>query len=551
MTPPAIAAALVDDDVATIDALSNPLEDNSSVAANDPLGRKIRVLSGEGCQFEADDDLKGKLCLTDDGILRVDPDAKGDLHVLSYMARLRRNNVPFREVEAGHSEIQNLYQRGFVSAVQSGETQKTTDTQGDVLRMVGEAAKLGASDIHIVIDSEATYVRYRIHGILRDRFEVSRDRGDALVATIYNSMCDMADGNREPHRDQNGRFKEVYSRRCGLYVARVATGPAGDGSHTVIRLYADNGDYPKSLLDLGYLPEQVELIETAMRRTSGMILISGTTGSGKTTTLANLLKSELVKTDGQICIITAEDPVEQPISVLLKEGDKTRRVQAQQKPVRAVDPSEEAVAAAWVKVIDHMLRSDPDIMMIGELRSRASIIAAVRGVLTGHLSLATIHAMDATTTLERLEDSGVERNLLTDPSLFVGLINQGLVSLLCPHCSKPFNSVKHSLRPDLVKRIEQYCTPDTVNIKGAGCSKCDGGVVGRTVCAEVIVPSRGFMDAYRERGKYASRQYWIERMDGITRCNHMRRLINSGTVCPDLAERVLVPLDHDDLDMVG
>ena len=65
------------------------------------------------------------------------------------------------------------------------------------------------------------------------------------------------------------------------------------------------------------------------------------------------------------------------------------------------------------------------------------------------------------------------------------------------------------------------------------------------------MPSRGFMDAYRERGKYASRQYWIERMDGITRCNHMRRLINSGTVCPDLAERVLVPLDHDDLDMVG
>lgn len=519
-------------------------------AANEPF-KKMRVLSGPGGTWEAPLDVRDKVCFTDDGVLHVDPQYRADPYVLAYETEIRSKGVQARERAASYSDIKKLYENDSGSGDGASQAEKTTASQEDVLNMVREAAAAEASDIHLVTDAETTTIRYRIHGVLSDRFTMNRERGEDMVSTIYNSMCDMAERNRENSRDQNARFKEIFASRCGLYVARVATGPTDNGTHMVIRLYADAGNAPKSLEDLGYLPQQQKLMDSMTRRTSGMMIISGTTGSGKTTTLANIMKQELVKSAGEVCIITGEDPPEQPIRVQLDTPNGKRWAQAQQKPVRPADPSEEAVSTAWVKLIDHMLRCDPDIMMLGELRGRASIVAAIRAVLTGHLTAATIHAKDAPTTLERLWDSGVEIGLLTDPSLFVGLINQSLVSVICPHCSVPFDSARASMEQGLVERIETHCDASQVRVLGKGCHQCHGGVIGRTVCAEVIVPTKGFMDTYRAEGKYAARRYWIDRMDGISKCQHLIKLINTGKVDPAMGEKVVVPLDEDLLSMAG
>ena len=508
-----------------------------------------RILSDLKGQWEADEVLRDKLCLTDDGILKIASGHMGDVDVLGYIDRLARNGVTVTEVEAQYSEIKALYQHAFDKPKVEHEAKRTTERQEEVLRLIREAKEYMASDVHIVTDKERATVRYRIHGLLADQFSMDRERGEDLLNSIFNTMCDEAGGDRIPTSNQNARFKEEYAKRCGLHVARVATGPTDDGTHMVIRLYTDAGDEIDSLHDLGYLPSQVALLDTMMRRDSGIILLSGTTGAGKTTTLANMLKLELKRKQGKICIITAEDPPEQPIRVTLKVDGVLRRYQAQQKPIISASPADEDVMRAWVQAVEHMLRSDPDLMMIGELRGIAPIKAAIRGALTGHQTLSSIHAKDGPTIIERLIDSGVDVATATDQGLLIGLVNQSLVSLVCPHCSVPFEKAAPELPGDLRSRIEVHCTPDTVRVKGPGCEHCYFGVIGRTACAEVIMPTAGFMRAYREKGKHAARKHWLENMNGITKCQHLIHQINTGRVCPQLAEEAAVPLDHDVLEM--
>jgi general secretion pathway protein E len=518
-------------------------------AANDMYVPAHRILSGKGGQWEADDVLRDKLCFTDDGTLKIAQGHAGDIDVLGYIERLSRNRIGFVEVEAQYSEIKALYQHVADKPKVEHEIKRTTERQEEVLRLIREGKDQTASDIHLYTDKENSTVRFRVHGVIADKFTTDRARGEDMINAIFNSMCDTSGGDRVPSSNQNARFREDYAKRCGLHVARVATGPTDDGTHMVIRLYTDAGDEIRTLEELGYLKEQVHLLETMMRRNAGVILFSGTTGAGKTTTLANILKLELRRREGKICIITAEDPPEQPIRVTVMVDGKPQRYQAHQKPVVAISPTEEHVTAAWVGAIEHMLRQDPDIMMSGEMRGLASVKATIRAAMTGHLTLSSIHTIDAPTIIERLLDIGVDLPTATDPGLFIGLVNQSLVSRVCPHCSIPFERIAGSLPAGLAQRVRTHCIPERVRIRGDGCKHCHYGVIGRTACAEVIMPSGGFMRTYRNDGKHAARKYWLEHMKGISKCDHMIRHINSGAVCPQLAEEAAIPLDQDLLEM--
>jgi len=411
--------------------------------------------------------------------------------------------------------------------------------------MISEAARLGASDIHFLPDVDKTYVKYRINGIPEARFTLDRAVAEDLVSTLYTSMCEKPD-NYEPSRKQNARLMERYARQSGLFVCRVATGPAARGRKLVIRLYPDTGDTPKSMEELGYLPEQCTQIRQFSRKTSGIVLVTGTTGSGKSTTLNHYLKQALLHAEGELIIATAEDPVEQPIRVVTKRDGNDVVYVAVQEPIIPAGTSEEEIEAAWVDAIDHMLRSDPDSILIGEIRGKASVRSAIRAALTGHPTLATLHVKDAMSSFDRLEDSGVPRNLLTDPTLFIGIINQALVPILCQHCSAPFFDVEDRLEVGLRDRVRRFCDVSGVRVRGPGCPSCRRGLVGRTVCAEVVSPNPALMSVYRKQGTFAAQKYWVQKMGGITQCAHLIRLIEAGRVDPDLGELMVRPLDSDD-----
>ena len=136
--------------------------------------------------------------------------------------------------------------------------------------------------------------------------------------------------------------------------------------------------------------------------------------------------------------------------------------------------------------------------------------------------------------------------------LMTGLINQELVKTLCNSCKLPFVQAKAQLPSDLIERVERFCTPSTVYVCGPGCSDCNGtGVRGRTVVSEVMMPNKGFMKAFREKGKADARAYWVDHMGGITKNAHLIRLMNMGCVDPLHGERDICTLDEDEITPVS
>jgi len=302
----------------------------------------------------------------------------------------------------------------------------------------------------------------------------------------------------------------------------------------VLRLLYDRREEKTSLDILGFLPEQNAIIRRMWQRTTGINIFSGPTGSGKSTTLEAVMSELLAEFNYTIHLLTFENPPEYVIAG------------ANQTPIQCDMDDDEAISREWARSIANGMRLDPDVMMVGEIRDLASAKASFRAAMTGHGLWTTLHANDVTTILERLRDIGVDISLLTDPSLITGLINQNLMRKVCPKCRRPYLDHKSSLAEDLVERIEKTCQVENVFLRGIGCDDCNGtGISGRIIGAEVVMPTKRFMQVFKNEGKNEAREYWVKEMQGITKNQHMIRWINAGLVDPLLGERNVCALDED------
>jgi type II secretory ATPase GspE/PulE/Tfp pilus assembly ATPase PilB-like protein len=234
---------------------------------------------------------------------------------------------------------------------------------------------------------------------------------------------------------------------------------------------------------------------------------------------------------GSIHVITVEDPVEYPI-----EG-------AVQTPVVNA-PTEEARSLAFAAAIANAMRLDPDTIMIGEVRDRASAQSALRASMTGHQVWTTVHANSALAIVDRLVDLGLPIAMVTDESLVTGLISQRLVKVLCPHCSRPLSEAMRQLEMGLVARVKRAVGArfDYVRVAGPGCPHCKNGTVGRTVVAEVVRTDAAFCELLRAGRKADAHHYWITELSGQTVAQHALEKVAAGLVDPRMAERVVGPL---------
>lgn len=337
---------------------------------------------------------------------------------------------------------------------QTQSTQLTAQRSDDFLpALIAEARHLGSSDIHIEVYEERCRVRIRIDGLLVERYTIGRNDYPPLINKIkIRASLDIA----EKRLPQDGR---IFFQQDGLrFDIRVSVLPTLHGEKVVLRLLSNDATRI-DIATLGFTDQQLRDYTEGIRQPHGMLLISGPTGSGKTTTLYATLK-QLNKTTTNI--LTVEDPIEYTL-----EGIN----QVQLK---------ESIGLTFAAALRTFLRQDPDVIMLGEIRDGETAQMAVRAALTGHLVLSTIHTNSAWGTISRLADMGLA------PFLVAGTLNtsvaQRLVRLLCPHCS-----MEENFDPKLFPR--NYRAPRKVNThrRAGGCASCHfTGYRGRKAIYEVI-----------------------------------------------------------------
>jgi general secretion pathway protein E len=326
-----------------------------------------------------------------------------------------------------------------------------------VIRLINalllEAVKEGASDIHVETQERRVVVRFRVDGVLRDVIEPKRALAPLLVSRIkVMARLDIAE-KRVP---QDGR---VTLRLGGHEVdVRVSTIPSQHGERVVMRIL----DRESARLDLGSLgmsPRDVALFQRLLDRPHGMLLVTGPTGSGKTTSLYAALNR---LNDRKRNIMTVEDPIEYEL-----EGIGQTQV----------NPRTELTFARGLRAI---LRQDPDIIMVGEIRDQETAEVAVRSSMTGHFVLSTLHTNSAVGSVTRLIDMGVERYLLAP--MLVGLVAQRLVRRLCPNC-RAEDRATDADRALLGGAIE----PGQTIYRATGCTRCHNeGYRGRIGLYEIV-----------------------------------------------------------------
>jgi general secretion pathway protein E len=321
--------------------------------------------------------------------------------------------------------------------------------------MLQHAYDTRASDIHIEPKRELSLIRFRIDGVLHDIQTIPKVVHKAVVNRLKTmSRLDIA----EKRRPQDGRVK---TKRMGLEVElRVSTLPVAFGEKVVLRIF-DPEVLSQDLENLGFFSEELGKFSDFIARPHGIILVTGPTGSGKTTTLYSALKTIASR---EINVTTIEDPIE----MVDEELNQT-----------AVQNKADVTFATALR---HILRQDPDVIMVGEIRDPETAHYAVQAALTGHLVLSTLHTNDASAAITRLQDLDVEPYLIG--STLVGALAQRLVRTICPHC------MSDHVLDDMQAETLGITVPDGKKVVvrvGDGCPECRGtGHLGRTGLFEVL-----------------------------------------------------------------
>lgn len=413
-----------------------------------------------------------------------------------------------------------------------------------IMEILREAIAGKASDIHLRIERDRTRILYRLHGWLQPVQTLTHDEGERLSKIIYNTMLDSAgrDNMFSDKKPQDGQFRQDYLPRgvSNIRESHVPTGGTGLGTITmVLRLQYGSGQAGTSSPEielLGYREDQLAQLRFLVGLSSGIVIFSGPMGSGKTTAIAAMLylvqlMNPLEKGMGKH-IVTMEDPVEYEI------------------------PGATQIAVPGGRFVEYSgrtMRIDADYLGIGEVREKDIALAAIADAMSGHMVYTTTHAKDVFTIPRRLDGMEVRRDLLTDPSLFRGLVSQRLVPLLCPDCRISWKEAEKAgiLSPGLSKRLENVSlNPEDVFFhRTGGCEPCrNQGIVGRTVVAEILLPDEEILNLIVGGRMTEAKRYYSDKLSGRTMMDHAIEKIRTGSVDPLHVESKLEWLHKGSLD---
>ena len=338
--------------------------------------------------------------------------------------------------------------------------------------IIRDGISAGASDIHIEPGRKNGAVRYRVDGVLRKHMDLPMSALNRVISRIkVLSRLDIADRLRP----QDGKARvRIQSRGYDL---RVSTIPAGGAEKCVIRILDSSAAL--TLDDLQLPGPELERLRALLTHRDGVVVVTGPTGSGKTTTLYGALR-ELA--DGKVNIMTVEDPIEYELPGITQTQVETKQGMTFAGALRA------------------MLRQDPDVILVGEIRDKETAVTATQAAMTGHLVLATVHANDAVSAVTRLADMGLQFSTIAQT--LRGAIAQRLLRKVCPACAEP---VRGQLTPDERQLTERHGVEPVV--RAVGCPECGfTGYRGRLPVNEVLTVGPRFQQAIEQRKGFSTLQ---------------------------------------------
>ncbi len=355
---------------------------------------------------------------------------------------------------------------GAIESLEDQAEANEKDGQNPIAKLVSHiisaAVKQGASDIHIEPTDRQIRVRFRVDGALFKSMELPSSIAPAIVARIkHMASLDPA----ERRLPQDGRIQVLLeSRSIDL---RVSTMPLAHGEKAVIRIL-DNRNIPLSLSQLGFSSENLERFQSQIRKPNGLVLVTGPSGSGKSTTL-NAALNAVSSIESNIC--TVEDPIEFPLPLV-------NQFQVHEK-----------VGLTFATILRNLLRQDPDILMVGEIRDEETARMAVHVASTGHLVFSTLHTQDACSAITRLAKMGVDGYQIGES--LNGILAQRLCRRICAKCRESYEPTKAMLA--VMQQMGLECRE---LYRGAGCEKCrNTGYFGRIAIHELLVVDEALREA--------------------------------------------------------
>jgi len=480
-------------------------------------GNKLLTLPGSSLVIN--DDTRRLLALFSDGRFLVVETHKFDGRVLSFEVLARKKRLAIsKPTYVSQNELNAIYGIGE-RAQAASEAAEDTDLnqlqmQKDFVNVITRAAVKRVSDIHVIV-ADSTQIMFRANGIMQTEMEYNKDWGELFVRAAFAS-ADISDSNyaqnefqgaqklgSTPLRGSKGKLMLPHN----VLAIRLQFNPIAFGSQYLVMrlLYADdNPDGSGDLASLGFGEYEENLFYRLRAVPVGLSIVAGPTGSGKSTTLQRNMIKLLQEKNYEINLLTVEDPPEYPIPG------------ARQMPVTNANTEEEK-EEQFTKALNAALRSDPDVMMVGEIRSLSSAQLTFKGALSGHGVWSTLHANSAPAIITRFRDMGVEPFKLLDPELMKGLISQRLFRKLCPHCRI---SVKDKLDMPSVQRLKTALGDfgvENTYIRGPGCKYCGNtGIKGRMSVPEIILPDAMFLELMIKGETRKAIDYWTSDLNGRT-----------------------------------
>lgn len=392
---------------------------------------------------------------------------KTDLNVVPHYATKKDLKASLKVYNRNVNEKLDALLQGALTDTKKLESLKDASQIVDTVILLAYQSE--ASDIHLENHRSLFVVRYRIDGILHTIAELPIAVADLIISRIKVLSKLRIDEHRAA---QDGRFKIVLEGN--EITLRVSILPTYDGEKGVLRLLSSTRQ-ELDLENFGYSPKNLDIIKNNIKKTNGIVLMTGPTGSGKTTTLYSLLK---ILNTPEVNISTIEDPIEYRL-------DRINQTQVNAK-----------TNLTFANGLRSLLRQDPDIVMVGEIRDEETASTAINAALTGHLVLATLHTNDAASTLPRLLEMNVESFLVSATAKLV--IAQRLVRKICEKCKYSYSvsaeqlkelEKKSNLKENLHEIFSTIQAPVDGNFtlyKGKGCETCTTGFKGRTSVCEVM-----------------------------------------------------------------